>query len=56
MTRAVAEVLGIVRKKIPKVQVVTAIIRERNKSGFQQVGEHIGVLTGTVVWDFELQL
>lgn len=64
MTRAVAEVLGIVRKEVPKVQVVTAIVRERNcasqrvleKSGFRRVGEHIGALSGTLLCDFELQL
>jgi RimJ/RimL family protein N-acetyltransferase len=63
MTRAVADVLRIVRKEISKVQVVTAIVRERNyasqhvpeKSGFRRVGEHIGALSGTVVYDFELR-
>lgn len=61
MTRAVSEVLEIVRKEIPKVKVVTAGVRELNhrsqrvlqKSGFQRVGEHPET---TAVCDFELEL
>ena len=61
MTMVVSEVLDIVRKEIPKVKVVTAMVRELNgqsqrvleKNGFQKVGEHMGT---TVLWDYELKV
>ena len=61
MTMVVSEVLDIVRKEIPKVKVVIAMVRELNgqsqrvleKNGFQKVGEHMGT---TVLWDYELKV
>jgi len=65
MTRALSEVLRVVRMEIPKVKVVTAGVKENNwrsrrvleKSGFRRVGTHIETIKKTVtLWDFELDL
>ena len=61
MTRALCEVLKIVKRELSKVKVVTACVKEHNwrsqrvleKSGFRRVGEH---LETTPVWDFDLEL
>ena len=65
MTRALSEVLRIVRMEILKVKVMTAGVRENNwrsqrvleKSGFRRVGEHVETIEKAItVWDFELEL
>ena len=65
MTRALSEVLRIVRMEIPKVKILTAGVREINwrsqrvleKSGFRRVGEHVETIEKAItVWDFELEL